>query len=281
MWETTGPVAALDADPSAHHTIGVTPSPLLLRAREHLDRHPLVPPRGAARGWLTRQIADDPGLLRALGGLRPHEVFGAVDWTLDDDAADELVAGIEERILATMRWLGLGCLEAALTTARRASLEPELAVRIGRIAARTSGASRLLVAAGLPASHLPQLAAGGAADGETTAALRGLYGAHRPELAELRLRAFSQTRWCAKAQPVLRESVLALHGLTPSPADSIVRRAVGGRPWGHARATTIADLGPRTRIRILLEVLRRVDGGGLGPASGLALLAALKSSPQE
>jgi len=274
MWETTARERALD-DGAAHRTQGLPSSPLLLRAREHLDRNPVVPPAGPGTGWLTRRIADDPSLLRALGGLRPHEIFGAFDWTLDDDAIDELVLGIEERVLATMRWLGLGCLESALSSARRASLDVELAGRIGRIAARTSGASRLLVAAGLPPAHLPRLSAGGPADPETTGSLRALYGSHRPELAELRLRAFAAARWDCTAQPVLRETVLALHGLTPAPADSIVRRAVGGRPWGKARATTIGELGPRTRIRILLEVLRRIDGGGLGPASGLTLLAGL------
>jgi hypothetical protein len=133
----------------------------------------------------------------------------------------------------------------------------------------------LLVAAGLPAEHLPRLSAAEPVGPETKGAMRALYGTHRPELAELRLRAFAAARWDFAAQPILRETVLALHGLTPAPSDSIVRRAVGGDPWGRARATTIAEVGARTRIRILLEVLRRVDGGGLGPASGLALLAGL------
>lgn len=275
MWDATGEERALEADGGAGLTQDLPPSPLLLRARAHLARHPLPLPPGRAGGWLARQVADDPSLLRALGGLRPHELFAAFEWSVDDDAADDLAAGIGERILATMRWLGLGCLEAALATAREASLDADLAGRIGSSAARTPGSCRLLLAAGLPAEHLPRLSVRGSLAPDTTGAMRALYGAHRPELAELRLRAFAAARWDFAAQPILRETVLALHGLTPAPSDSMVRGAVGGGPWGRARATPIGEVGARTRIRILLEVLRRVDGAGLGPASGLALLAGL------
>lgn len=277
MWETTGQEVALGTDASALRTGALPASPLLLRAREHLERYPLVSPAAGRGDWLARLVADDPGLLRALGGLRHHEVFGAFDWALDDDALEQLEAGIAERVLATMRWLGLGCVESALSAARGASLDPALAGRIGRAAVRSPGGGRLLVAAGLASEWLPRLAGGSSPPdpAETDAAVRAVYGAHRPQLAELRLRAFSSARWDTVTQPVLREAVLALHGLTAAPADSLVRGVVGGRPWGPARGTTVEGLGRKTRIRILLEVLRRVDGSGLGPASGLALLAGL------
>lgn len=268
MWESTGEREAARAD-----------SPLLERARAHLGRTPLAPPPEWAGAWLAKRAAADPALLWALGGLRPAELLEMFPGSLDEDGLGDLGAGMADRIVATMRWLGLGCVEAALTAARDASLTPALAGRIARTAVRAPGGSRLLAVAGLAPEWIARLRTS-EADPAADAAVRAVFGAHRPDLAELRLRAFRATRWDSGTQPVLRETVLGLHGLTTAPVDSLVRLAVGGRPWGSRGNTPIDKLGPRIRVRILLEVMRRVDGAGLGPATGLCLLAGLASVPR-
>lgn len=258
------------------HGAASVQSSLLTRARAHLGRSPLAPPPDWTGAWLAKRAAADPALLWALGGLRPSELRAMFPGSLDEDGLGDLGAGMSDRIVATMRWLGLGCVEAALTAARNASLDPKLAGRIARTAVRAPGGSRLLGVAGLSASSIARLRAEDD-DEEADAGVRTVFGAHRPDLAELRLRAFSSTRWDPGTQPMLRETVLALHGLTTAPADSLVRLAVGGRPWGSDGGTTVDKLRPRVRVRILLEVMRRVDGVGLGPATGLCLLAGLAS----
>ena len=250
---------------------------LVERAKEHLLDSPLVPAAQWAGPWLCQRVREDPALLWALGGLRPTELLAIFHGSLDQDALGDLSAAMAERILATMRWLGLGCVETALSAGRAASLHPALAGRIGRTATRTPGGSRLLSAAGLADEWIERLRGSDTGDRAADGAVRAVYGAHRPALAELRLRAFSAARWDPAAQPVLREAVLALHGLNPAPTDSLVRLAVGGHPWGNANGTTAEALEPRARVRILLEVMRRVDGIGLGPATGLCLLAGLPS----
>lgn len=243
------------------------------RARAHLARFPLVLPAADASTAAQKAVAADPGLLGAVGGLTPAELRELLG-PLPDRAAEGLVLGLYDRVATELRRLGTTRVESALVVARRASHEPAIAWKLGRLVARLDLGASWLQAAGLGPEAVRRLAARAPLEADVTG-VRNLYAMHRPTFAELRVRLAASTVWTPTTLPTLREAILAAAGLSSAPCASLARSAVGGRPWGTGEPVAPGKLGSRAAARILLESLRTLGlhTGSLG--AGLVLLAGL------
>lgn len=246
------------------------------RAHAHLSRFPVALPADDASMAAQKALATDPGLLGAVGGLTPaqlRELLGP----LPPRAVEGFVLGLYDRVATDMRILGTARLESALVAARRASHELGVALKLGRLVARLALGANWLEAAGVGPDAVRRLAARTPLEADVQA-VKSLYAMHRPTFAELRVRLATSTVWTPAALPTLREAILATAGLSCAPCASLVRSAVGGRPWGTGEPLSPSRLGSRAAARILVESLRclGLDASSLG--AGLVLLAGLYDS---
>ena len=243
------------------------------RARAHLTECPLDLPRADASGAAQKAVAADPGLLPAIGTLTADELR-EVRGPLPPRTIEGLLLGLFDRVATDMRVLGTARLESALLVARRASHEPVIAFKLGRLAARLELGASWLQAMGLPSEAVARLAARAPREADVMA-VKSLYAMHRPTFAELRVRLTRPQTWTPAAHPTLREAILAAQGLAAAPCASLVRSAVGGRPWGAGVPLPPHRLGSRAAARILVECLRALGVNTTTHGAGLVLLAGL------
>jgi hypothetical protein len=243
------------------------------RAHAHLSRFPVALPADDASMAAQKAVATDPGLLGAVGGLTPAELRELIG-PLPLRAVEGFVLGLYDRVATDIRILGTARLESALVAARRASHEMVVALKLGRLVARLALGASWLEAAGIGPDAVRRLAARTPIEADVHA-VRSLYAMHRPTFAELRVRLATSPIWTPAALPTLREAALAAAGLSCAPCASLVRSAVGGRPWGMGEPLSPSKLGSRAGARILVESLRCLGLNTSSLGAGLILLAGL------
>jgi len=243
------------------------------RARAHLAAFPLALPADDASEAAQKAVAADPGLLGAIGALTPDELREVLT-PIPPRTIEGLLLGMFDRVATDMRILGTARLESALVVSRRASHEPVIALKLGRLAARIDLGASWLQAMGLPRESLRRLAARAPLETDVMA-VKSLYSMHRPTFAELRVRLSMSATWTPASLPTLREAILATTGLAAAPAPSLIRSAVGGHPWGDGTALPPHRLGSRAAARILVESLRAQGINTASHGAGLVLLAGL------
>lgn len=220
-----------------------------------------------------RALVADPGLLAALGPLTPSEVRQLLG-PLPSRAIEGLILGLYDRIATDMRLLGTARIESALIVARRASHEAAIAFKLGRMVARLELGASWLTSAGLGPESVRRLAARTPIEADILS-VRSLYAMHRPTFADLRVRLAASPLWTPNAMPTLREAALAAAAISSAPCSSLVRSAVGGRPWGPMAVLPPSRLGSRAAARILIECLRALGLNTSSLGAGLILLASI------
>ena len=246
---------------------------LLTRARAHLAEFPLILPAEDASEAAQRAITADPGLFGAIGALTADELREVLG-PLPPRTVEGFLLGLFDRVANDMRILGTARIESALLAARRASHEPAIALKLGRLAARLELGASWLQAAGLTRDAVRRLAARTPLEADVMA-VKSLYSMHRPTFAELRVRLAMSPTLTPTALPTLREAILAAQSLSAAPISSLVRQAVGGHPWGTGAAIPAHKLGSRSAARILVECLRALNVNTTSHGAGLVLLAGL------